>query len=140
MPNFIEIEDYKLVSDDKALDVIHQSDEDNRLQAEKTAIEEISGYLRSRFDTQACFSATGDQRNKHLVMITCDVALYHLIAWMPKRIGFEIRELRYKRAIEWLREVQKGLTSPDLPVITDESGVAASPMRWGSEKKNKYDY
>lgn len=140
MSNFLSVEDYKLVADDKSLDVIYQSDEDNRLKAEKTAIEEISGYLRSRFDVSACFAATGTGRNEHLVMITCDVALYHLIAWMPKRIGFEIREIRYKRAIDWLKDVQKGLTQPDLPLITDEDGNSSNPIKWGSMPKSKYDY
>ena len=60
----------------------------------------------------AAYAAAGLERNSQLVMLTADVALYHLIAWLPKRMGFEIRETRYKRAIEYLEDVQAGKASP----------------------------
>ena len=41
-------------------------------------------------------------------MYTCDIALYHMSASMPQKMGSEIREVRYKRAIKWLEGVQAG--------------------------------
>ncbi|MDR3287746.1 MAG: DUF1320 domain-containing protein [Prevotellaceae bacterium] len=139
--SFIDIEDYKAVVDAQTLDVINQSDAENLQRAERYAIEEISSYLRSRFDVNKMFEATGDERNQQLVMITCDVALYHLIAWLPKRIGFEIRDIRYKRAIEWLETVQAGQATPDLPPLTDDTGAdIGNPIKFGSMTKTVYDY
>lgn len=58
------------------------------------------------------FSAEGDGRNRLVVMYTCDIALYHMSASQPQKMGAEIREERYKRAIEWLEGVQAGKSSP----------------------------
>ncbi|HOI32700.1 MAG: DUF1320 family protein [Bacteroidales bacterium] len=140
--SFLTTEDYKAVSDEQTLQVIQQSDEPNRQRAEKYAIEEISAYLRGRYDMQAAFATTGNERNAQLVMITADIALYHLIAWLPKRMGFEIRELRYKRAIEFLEAVQAGKASPDLPpIINPETGTDSGiPVKYGSWPKSTYDY
>jgi len=139
---FITIEDYKAVADNKTLDVIHQSDTDNLDRAERYAMEEISSYLRGRYDVFAAFNKQADERNQQLVMITCDVSLYHLIAWLPMKLGFEIRETRYKRAIEWLTQVQNGKASPDLPPLTDPNTGEniGNPIKWGSMPKNDYSY
>lgn len=138
---FLTTDDFKAVCDDKTLQVIDQASTANLERAEGYAIEEISSYLSSRYDTAQAFAATGDARNAQLVMITCDVALYHLIAWLPKRIGFEIRDIRYKSAIAWLRDVQAGKSSPALPMPVDSSGdEVIKPIRFGGMEKSKYDY
>lgn len=139
--DFLTKEDFKAVCDNTTLQVIEQADDENLARSVGYAIEEISSYLRSRFDTVAAFSKTGEERNSQLVMITCDVALYHLIAWLPKRIGFEIREIRYKQAIEWLKNVQAGKATPDLPLPTDTGGnEIIKPIRFGGMAKSRYDY
>ena len=56
---FITEEDYKVVIGNDALKVITQTDEANRANAEAEAIEEISGYLRPRYDCVATFAAEG---------------------------------------------------------------------------------
>lgn len=138
---FLAESDFKTVCDNATLQVINQSDTDNMNRAENYAIEEISSYLNSRYDTVQAFSQSGDNRNAQLVMITCDVALYHLISWLPKRIGFEIRETRYKSAIAWLRDVQAGKSSPSLPMPMDgEGSEIIKPIRYGGMEKSKYDY
>lgn len=139
---FLTTEDFKQVCDDQTLSVINQQNDDNLSRAESYAIEEISSYLRSKYDVIKTFSAIGEERNPQIVMYCCDIALYHLIAWLPKRIGFEIREIRYKRAIEWLESVQNSKASPDLPLLLSEdgSGDVISNFRYGSWKKNVYEY
>jgi phage gp36-like protein len=147
---FLTIEDYKAVVDNKTLDVINQSDPANLVRAEGYAIDEISGYLRAAessktgirpYDVAAAFSKTGADRNRQLVMYTCDVALYHLIAWLPQRIGFEIREIRYRRAIEWLESVQSGKVILDIPLIPEDNPEdAGNNIKWGSWGKNEYAY
>ncbi|MDR2652069.1 MAG: DUF1320 domain-containing protein [Prevotellaceae bacterium] len=148
--NFLTIEDYKAVVDAETLKVINQSDPENLDRAESYAIDEIKSYLRAAeasktgirpYDVDAAFAKEGDERNKQLVMYACDVALYHLIAWLPKRMGFEIREIRYKRAIEWLESVQEGTVLLDIPLVADDDDAdAGGTIRWGGQAKNKYDY
>lgn len=119
---FITEEDYKVVIGDTALKVISQVSAENRANAEAEAQEEISGYLRPKYDCKAVFSAEDNGRNKLVVMYTCDIALYHMSAAMPQKMGSEVREERYKRAIQWLEGVQAGKIIPDLPLAVDEEG------------------
>lgn len=123
---FITEEDYKVVIGNDALKVITQTDEANRANAEAEAIEEISGYLRPRYDCVATFAAEGEQRNRQIVMYTCDVALYHMVSAMPQKMGYEIRKERYERAIKWLEGVQAGKIIPDLPTPTSDEGDTPS--------------
>lgn len=137
--NFLNKEDFNVVCDDNTLSVIHQQSDANLDKAEAYAIEEVSSYLRSRYDIDKALSETN--RNAQLVMTLCDIALYHLISWLPKRIGFEIRETRYKSAIAWLKDVAKGNASPNLPIKTNEQGEdIGTPVNFGSWGQSKYDY
>lgn len=125
---FITEEDYRVVVGEQALKVISQTSAENRAGAELEAREEISGYLRPKYDCGAVFSAEGDGRNRLIVMYTCDIALYHMSASQPQKMGAEIREERYKRAIEWLEGVQAGKIIPDLPLAVDEDGEPTGGM------------
>lgn len=125
---FITEEDYKVVIGDSALKVVSQTSQKNRTNAEQEAREEISGYLRPKYDCEAVFAAEGDTRNKLIIMYTCDIALYHMSASQPQKMGAEIREERYKRAIKWLEGVQAGKILPDLPLAVDEDGEPTGDM------------
>ncbi|MBE6245583.1 MAG: DUF1320 domain-containing protein [Bacteroidales bacterium] len=135
---FITEEDYKVVIGDTALKVLSQTSESNRQNAEAEAIEEISGYLRPKYDCQAIFSAEGEYRNKQIVMYTCDIALYHMVSSTSARMGAETREKRYEQAIKWLEKVQAGSVTPDLPLAEDEDGQqTGQKLHWGSAKRLK---
>lgn len=105
---FITDQDYKVVIGEQALKVVSQVSPDNRRIAETEAIEEVAGYLRPKYDTDAIFKATGNERNHLIVMQTCDIALYHMTASAPQKMGMEIRKERYERAVKWLEGVQAG--------------------------------
>ena len=138
---FITDEDYKVVIGEQALRVVSQVSGENRTNAETEAIEEISGYLRPKYDTEVIFAATGVQRNRLVVMYTCDIALYHMAASTPQKMGMEIRKERYERAIKWLEGVQAGKIVPDLPFATDEDGNPVGfPMVYGCQKKLRHNW
>ena len=113
---FITEEDYRVVIGENALKVVSQASQEIRDNAELEACEEIAGYLRPKYDTEAVFSAEGENRNRLVVMYAADIALYHMIAAMPQKMGSEIRKERYERAIKWLEGVQAGKIIPDLPL------------------------
>ena len=138
---FINDEDYSVVIGEQALKVISQVSDDNRANAEDEAIEEIASYLRPKYDTSALFSAEGNERNRLIVMYACDIALYHMSASLPQKMGTEIRKERYERAIKWLEGVQAGKIVPDLPVATDEEGNPVGfPMVYGCQKKLRHNW
>ncbi len=135
---FITEEDYKVVIGEAALRVVSQTDTTNRQNAEAEAIEEISGYLRPKYDCAAIFAAEGENRNKQIVMYTCDIALYHMVSSNSARMGVETRKERYDQAIKWLEKVQAGTVTPDLPLAEDENGQqTGQKLHWGSAKRLK---
>lgn len=130
---FLTDNDFKVVVGDSALKAISQASDDVKDNAVLEAIEEMSGYLRPQYDVDKIFSATGTQRHRQIVMYCCDISLYHMISAMPQRMGSEVREQRYKRAIEWLEDVQAGKIVPALPAATDDEGEeTGSPIRYGT--------
>ncbi len=136
MYQFVEAEDYKVVIGDLALKVTTQTDPQNRANAEREAIEEISGYLRHKYDCNAIFSASGTARNPQILMYVCDIALYHMAASASGRMGAEVRKERYDRAIKWLESVQNGKIVPDLPLVSSDDGDGEGmPLLCGSETK-----
>lgn len=122
METFITDQDYGVIVGDAALRTISQASPSVRSAAEAEAAEEVAAYLRSKYDTDAIFAATGAQRSRLIVICVCDIAMYHMSASMPQKMGTEIRKERYDRAIKWLEGVQAGKIMPDLPLATDEDG------------------
>ncbi len=138
---FIQDEDYKVVIGDAALKVISQVSDTVRTNAEEEAIEEISGYLRPKYDCDSVFAAQGDERNHLIIMYTCDIALYHMSAAMPQKMGSEVRKERYERAIKWLEGVQSGKIVPDLPLLLDEDGeLANGAFSYGCQRKLRHNW
>ena len=138
---FITDEDYRVVIGEQALKVVSQVSEKNRANAEVEAVEEIAGYLRPKYDTAAVFSASGSDRNRLVVMYVCDIAIYHMAASTPQKMGMEIRKERYERAVKWLEGVQAGKIVPDLPLAMDEYGEPVGiPMVYGCQKKLKHNW
>ena len=139
MSTFITDTDYQLVTNPKTLEAISQVSADIRSMAETEAIEELSGYLRARYDVATIFAAEGDDRNPQLVMYGCDIALYHMSASLPQRIGSEIREERYKAAIAWLEKVANGDVTPDLPTTdTSSTSVGAFVIQSQTQLHNNW--
>ena len=74
-------------------------------------------------------------------MYTCDIALYHMSASMPQKMGSEIREERYKRAIEWLEGVRAGGLIPDLPLVVDSEGPpTGDTFAYSSQRKIRHNW
>lgn len=120
---FITDEDYLVVIGETALKTVSQVSADIRRSAELEAQEEISGYLRPKYDCDAIFAAADTDRNKLIVMYTCDIALYHMSAAIPGRMGSEVRKERYDRAVKWMEGVQAGKIIPDIPVLSSEAAI-----------------
>lgn len=138
---FITQEDYRVVIGENALKVVSQASQEIRDNAELEACEEIAGYLRPKYDTDAIFQAQAESRNSLVVMYAADIALYHMTAAMPQKMGSEIRKERYERAIKWLEGVQTGKIIPDLPLATDSDGLpAADLLIFGSQQQLRHNW
>lgn len=120
----------------ESIDVITRGDDTLVEAAIDAAIQEAKGYLSS-FDKDAIFAAQADARNALLLTFVKDIAAWHLINLCNAGADMKLRQDRYERAIAWLKAVQKGDVSPDLPVPTVDSPVAT--IVFGSnEKRNQH--
>lgn len=136
---YIELEDYNNIGKD-ALDVVQQSNEQNRLLAEQYAMDFAAGYLRGRYDLTKAFAMTGDERNMALVGCLTDISLYRMCLNLPARMGLEKRKQLFDEAVKWLQSVQNSSIMLDLPLVTGPNGEADyhNPIRTGEGIKNVY--
>lgn len=102
------------------------------------AIAEAKSYLK-KYDITAVFGATGNARNPLLLIFVKDIAVWHFIQLGNPGIDIELREKRYNAAIAWLKGVQRGDISPDLPAADDET-TASGPIQFGSNPKRNQHF
>ncbi len=76
-----------MVIGDAALKVVSQSSPENIANAEAEAIEENIRLSPPVYDTAAIFAATGNDRNRLIVMYTADIVLYHLNSFAAAEDG-----------------------------------------------------
>jgi len=133
---YLSVEDLQTHLRLETITAITRNDPALALSAIDGAIIEAKGYL-TRFDTQAVFSATGNDRNQLLLLFVKDMAAWHLVNIVNPNVDLKLRQERYNRAVQWLRDVQKGLVDPDLPPAPEKD---PSLILFGSEKKNNYHW
>ena len=137
---FITEKDYIQVSAD-ALRIIQQATSDNRLLAERRAMDRIASYLDVRYDMQAAFAAEGEARNLDLVGMVADLALYFMVLGLPQKMGYEIRKEQFENTISYLEKVQAGKAVMELPGLQspgEEGEHTGAGIRYGSDRRNNY--
>lgn len=138
---FLTVDDYRVVTHPADLEIICQSSDEIRQQAERVAMEEVAGYVRARYDIDAAYAQTDMFRNMLLVQLTVSIALWWLGQWLPGMMGGDMRETLYNNAIERLKDIQNGKFTPDFPEYpSGDSSGSGHPMRYGSMKKSGYDW
>ena len=121
MSQFITPSDYDASIHTEILDAVTRSDASIIEICEDRAIIQMKGFLQSRYDCDAIFSATGEDRNQLILMMAIDIALYHIFcAHNPQKLS-KMREDRYNRAMEWLKAVSESkLSIADAPLLPEE--------------------
>lgn len=121
------------------INVISRDDETILQAAIDSANQEAKSYLAA-YDTTQIFAASGADRNALLLIFVKDIAIWHFINLCNAGTELQLRQDRYNRAIDWLKAVQKGDVSPDLPKIVDEGGSEKNGIiTFGSNpKKNQH--
>ena len=138
--SFITDNDYDVQTQEDVRKLLDNSPDKRRLrQAEKYAIGEINKRLAGRYDMANVFNKTGDARDWYIVMITIDIAIYHLYSQKAPRKIPEYRQIRYDTAIEWLRDVGNGTNPTDLPPIPAEE-YKGQVRVWSLHKPNNNKY
>ncbi len=136
---YITIEELKTHLRDETIGAISGSDETLLTMAIKGAEAEMKGYLR-KYDVDAIWEKTGDDRDDLLMIWLKDIAVWHYINISNPGVDFAIRERRYNAAIAWLKGVQKGDIDPAFPLPKDtETGENenTTPFLIGSNPKRE---
>lgn len=120
------------------VDAITRDDEAITASAIDGAIAEAKSYLGD-FNTAVIFAASGSSRNALLLIFVKDIAVWHLINLSNPGIDFDLRQKRYDAAIAWLKGVQKGNITPDLPKL-EISETKPGPISYGSNPKRIQHY
>lgn len=133
---FVTIEEIYTHLYSETVNAISGNDERMLQMAIDAAVAEAKGYLH-RYDTDKIFGAAGDERNALLVYWVKDIAVWHYINIANPGIDWQVREIRYKAAIAWLKGVQKMDIVPDLPPVVDDDGNRENTTGWkiGSNPK-----
>lgn len=120
------------------IEVITRGDDTMITAAIDAGIQEAKGYLGA-YDKTAIFAAVGELRNALLLTFVKDIAAWHLLNLCNAGVELRLRQDRYERAVSWLKEVQKGNVSPDLPTVTVDGEPTGAAIQFGSnEKRNQH--
>jgi phage gp36-like protein len=120
------------------INVISRDDETILQAAIDAACQEAKSYLAA-YNTTEIFAAVGSDRNALLLIFIKDIAVWHFINLCNAGTELQLRQDRYERAIDWLKAVQRGDVSPDLPKIIEDGKEKNGIITFGSNpKKNQH--
>lgn len=128
--------DFRSLIKDGELNILTGGDNTLLTTTEQRAIDEMTGYLSVRYNTDTIFAQTEGDRNDLIVMYLCDIVLYHLHSRIAPDDIPEFRRDRYVGARDWLEKTADGFTNPVLPRVEE----GESPLKYGnsSPKQNPY--
>lgn len=115
--------------------IINRSDDTITQAAIDAAIAEAKSYLGA-YDVDTVFARTGLSRNALLLLFVKDMAAWHFLVLCNAGSELKLRQDRYERAIGWLKAVQKGDLSADLP-LAKEDGEEIGIITYGSNEKRE---
>jgi len=101
------------------LNIVNDLSEDNYKlldQLELYSYSEIDANIGFKFDTDAGLRSN----NQFLKMILIDILIYHFECRISHTSIDIIREERYKKATDWLRDVAIGKIVPNIPIKQSE--------------------
>jgi len=117
--------------------VITAGDDTLLASAIDAALAEARGYLRA-FDIATEYNKTGDARNALLLIFLKDIAVWHFVNICNVQTDLGLRMERYKRAIDWLKAVQKGDVVPDLEQLPQERKTGVILFNSNPKRENHF--
>ena len=136
MSQFVNIEDYDASVHREILDALVRDDQSLVEICEDRAIAEMRCYLSKRYDCDAIFSASGEDRNQLILMMVIDIAVYHIFCiHNPQKLS-QIRKDRYERAVEWMRAVaDEEISIEGVPLLPEDERAAKASLMFKSNRK-----
>lgn len=136
MSQFVNIEDYDASVHREILDALVRDDQSLVEICENRAIAEMRCYLSKRYDCDAIFSASGEDRNQLILMMVIDIAVYHIFCiHNPQKLS-QVRKDRYERAVEWMRAVaDEEISIEGVPMLPEDERASKASLMFKSNRK-----
>lgn len=108
------------------------------LHALQAAIAEMSTYLEGRYNTEEIFNKEGEARNPLLVSFAVDMAIFEIVSIALPGQDLEDRRARYKRAIDYLKQVRDEKLNLELPSKENQDNASDAAPYGSQPKRNNY--
>jgi phage gp36-like protein len=135
---FIEINDLYGSIREEELDTITRNDDTIVNYGIDAAISEMKSYLIPTYDVNQIFSKTGKSRHALLLNFGIDIAIYIIVATALPGQNLEDRRARYKRSIDWLKQLKDGEVTSDLPITSVDSPKTKRGAYGEHNKRDNY--
>ena len=149
---FLTKEELKSAIYNYQIEQITELDDDIIFMAITAATDEAKSYLRpnkkkewmdgrANYDVDAVFNATGSDRNSLLMEMVKSMSVWYILRLCNVDMLYENLKDRYDRAIDWLKKVNKGDITLDLPMLPDNdtNTNTLQPFRFGSRLKFNHE-
>lgn len=137
---YLTVQEIKAYLYQENVDTITRNDDTIVESAIDTGIAEAKGYLNA-YKVAEIFGAQGSSRNPLLLTMVKDLSAFHILKLSNAGVHYEYRKQIYDRAVQWLKDVQKGNIVPDLPKAVDDTGTeVAAVIRFGSNDKKQQHF
>lgn len=134
---YLSIEEIKTHLYTEQVEVITGGDDTLLQAAIDGAVSEAKGYL-SAFNIKSEFEKQGDARNALLVIFLKDIAVWHFVNICNVNTDLGLRMERYKRAVDWLKAVQRGEVAPDLEKLEPEKQTGVVLFSSNPKRNNHF--
>lgn len=101
----------------------------NNIESKMIAV--IKSKLRDRFDVDAIFAETGEDRDELILNALVPLVIYKIIKRNAARKVPSDAVDEWKMANKWLNDVRDGIESPDFPVVAD---TPHKEVYWGNSR------
>jgi len=133
---FLTITDFLLKISDDIRNQITGSDDAVLDDAEIHAMAVIQDALYQKYDLDAEFAKTGDNRHKNLLRWMLNLALYFLYERIPDNQVPERVVKNYDDTVIEIKNIEIGKRNTSLAKLTrEDNGRKETNVRWGSNKK-----
>lgn len=134
------------------IDQITEQDDDIITMAITAATDEAKSYLRPNnkkqwidgrplYDVDVVFAAVDAARNSLLMEMVKSIAIWYVCRLCNVDMIYDNLKDRYDRTIEWLKQVNQGDITLDLPILApdDSDSNTRLPFRFGSRVKFNHE-
>lgn len=145
MNNFIQLTDYDPTIHREILDSLlrEPAADGNAVMevCENRAIATVRSLLDSRYDCDAIFAATGEERNVLVLKVCLDIAVYEIFCQHNPYKMSQVRRDRYDDAMQFLRDVHDYKANIEgLPELPEEELAGKSPWLIDSQRQRNMYY